>query len=84
MRANPGITLRGDRNECPACGLLFNSTAAFDKHRVGDIGMHNSKTPNPYGPVRRCMTVAEMQERGMAVSNGYWVTALNTNYAEAA
>ncbi len=30
--------LRGDRNQCAACGNYFNSTAAFDKHRVGEFG----------------------------------------------
>ena len=63
-----------DRNTCPTCGLRFNSTAAFAKHRVGDFS--KSEKPSPYGPVRRCMTVAEMEERGMSISGaGYWITA---------
>ena len=65
-----------DRNECPTCGLKFNSTAAFARHRVGDFNDTEKKKPSPYGPVRRCMTVAEMEERGMSISSaGYWITA---------
>ncbi len=58
--------LRGQRCQCPACGELFNSAAGFDRHRVG-----------PYQPMlRRCLTVAEMTERGMSrTERGFWVTA---------
>ncbi len=58
--------LTGDRNECPSCGLLFNSTHAFDKHRTGRIGVD-----------RRCMTMEEMQAAGMARrADGFWVGSL--------
>lgn len=57
--------LRGDHCQCRRCGEYFNSTAAFDKHRTGT-----------YSPLaRRCRTTAEMRERGMALSGGWWVTA---------
>lgn len=52
--AQMGVTLRGDRNQCAACGELFNSSHAFEKHRHGD-----------YGIDRRCMTEAEMLAKGM-------------------
>ncbi len=29
MRHNPSVRLSGDRNECPGCGQLFNSSAAL-------------------------------------------------------
>lgn len=54
--------LSGDRNQCPGCGLLFNSTAAFDKHRTGKHGID-----------RRCMTPAEMVADGMVIrDDGFW------------
>ena len=72
-----------DRNTCPTCGLRFNSTAAFAKHRVGDFS--KSEKPSPYGPVRRCMTIAEMEERGMSISSaGYWITAAYERFKESA
>jgi hypothetical protein len=56
--------LRGDRCRCPTCHEPFNSTRAFDKHRVGNF---------PDG--RRCLTVAEMAAHGMAVNAaGFWIT----------
>ena len=66
-RANPNVTLRGDHNECPGCGQLFNSTRAFEKHRTGS---HE-------GGQRRCLTVEQMEAIGMAKNaDGWWVTAL--------
>lgn len=77
------MKLVGDRNQCTACGRYFNSTAAFDKHRVGDFSPHE-KHPSPYG-MRRCMTEDEMTGKGMAVSSrGFWVTARNPKWQEAA
>jgi len=56
-----GVSLRGDRNQCPACSELFNSTHAFDKHRTGDMND------------RRCMTVEQMEKRGMVRgADGFW------------
>lgn len=64
------MILSGDRNQCPTCEEYFNSTAAFEKHRVGDYA--------PKG-VRRCLSVEEMQAKKMAKNAaGFWVTALNT------
>jgi hypothetical protein len=57
--------LTGDRCKCSTCGQLFNSTAAFDKHRTGS-----------YSDARRCRSIEEMQARGMIPNAaGYWVTA---------
>lgn len=54
--------LRGDRNQCTGCGLYFNSTHAFDKHRTGRHGVD-----------RRCMGVAEMTGIGMVIrEDGFW------------
>ena len=49
--------LRGDHCRCSACHLEFNSTAAFDKHR---IGKHSGK---------RCRTIPEMRRAGMILSS---------------
>ena len=44
-------------------GEYFNSTYAFDMHRVGDHGMPGS---------RRCLTVQEMRQRGMDKNATDW------------
>lgn len=60
----PKLTLRGDRNQCPTCRLYFNSTHAFEKHRTGT-----------YGIDRRCLTVPEMEAKGMTINkDGFWMT----------
>ena len=70
------MKLRGDRCQCTACGLYFNSTAAFDKHRVGDHRVTRD---------RRCLTPQQMQERGMEqTSEGWWVTERRPKYVRAA
>lgn len=56
------VALRGDRNQCPGCSRLFNSSHAFDKHRTGE-----------HGKDRRCMSVDEMTARGMVLgADGFW------------
>lgn len=56
--------LTGDHNQCPTCGLYFNSTVAFDKHRVGEHGKN-----------RRCLSVEEMKAKGMVLNaDDWWVT----------
>jgi hypothetical protein len=73
MKSNVKAQVRGDRNQCTGCGQLFNSSAAFEKHRTGEFGRD-----------RRCMTTDEMAAKGMAInSDGYWVTALNPNFPRA-
>jgi hypothetical protein len=64
------VKLTGQRSLCRTCGVYFNSTAAFDKHRIGTHGVD-----------RRCMTVDEMLAKGMAqAASGFWVTALRHDY----
>ena len=59
--------LSGDRNQCPGCSELFNSTYAFDKHRIGQHGID-----------RRCLTIEEMTEKGMVKNlQGFWVSKSN-------
>lgn len=61
------MKLTGQQSLCRSCGLVFRSTAAFDKHRTGS---------HPKGD-RRCLTPTEMLEQGMAKNTrGMWVTAL--------
>jgi len=57
--------LRGDRCKCANCGHYFNSTSAFDKHRVGKY-MPDS---------RRCLSITEMFEKMVINGKGYWITA---------
>lgn len=65
MRANPATVLRGDHNECPTCGQLFNSTHAFERHRTGDFGKN-----------RQCRTVDDMSKIGMSKnSGGFWISS---------
>jgi hypothetical protein len=65
------VKLTGDRNQCPSCSLFFKSTAAFEKHRTGVIGVD-----------RRCRTVEEMELRGMACRDGWWVSSVNPRFEE--
>jgi hypothetical protein len=63
--------LRGDRNQCPGCGQLFNSTIAFDKHRTG---LHA-------GNARRCLSVDEMLAKGMVLrEDGFWRGSESTRW----
>lgn len=56
--------LNGDRNQCQTCKEYFNSSGAFDKHRVGEHGLN-----------RRCRTREEMQAKGMSLNkDGFWIT----------
>ena len=62
------VKLRGDHCQCAACGLYFNSTKAFDKHRTGPY-THDLST-------RRCLAVEEMHAKGMVISStGWWITS---------
>lgn len=67
MTTRTTLTLRGDRNQCPGCGQLFNSTHAFELHRIGP---HENNG-------RRCLTPNEMHAKGMrTVAGGWWVSKL--------
>ena len=56
-------TLRGNRNQCPGCSEYFNSTHAFEKHRVGEHERNQ----------RRCLSITEMTAKGMFVGDdGFW------------
>jgi hypothetical protein len=56
------MKLRGDRNQCGGCGMYFNSTHAFEKHRVGEFGRD-----------RRCLGATEMLAKGMVLgADGFW------------
>jgi len=62
--------LSGDRNQCAGCGEMFNSSAAFDKHRTGAFGVD-----------RRCRTPDEMRKVGMSNDGGWWITEKNQRFA---
>lgn len=58
-------TLTSSRCQCPSCDLYFNSTVAFDKHRVWVHKLRKNV----------CMTPSDMENKGMAVNDaGFWVT----------
>ncbi|MGA7807875.1 hypothetical protein, partial [Bradyrhizobium sp.] len=57
--------LTGDHCFCGTCGEYFNSTCAFDMHRVGSFRKN----------ARRCLSVQEMTEIGMVRSKtDWWIT----------
>lgn len=64
--------LKGDRNQCTICNQYFNSTRAFEKHRVGK---YND---------RRCLTAEEMLAKGMSLNAaGFWIgTKMPTNLVD--
>jgi hypothetical protein len=65
--------LTGDRNQCTGCGEFFNSSGAFDHHRIGPFTS------------RRCLSAEEMQAKGMALNGaGYWVKSLMSDEAKRA
>ena len=60
--------LTGSRCLCRACGERFNSTAAFDRHRV-----------DAFADSRRCLTAEEMSRLGMTRNAaGFWITKVRT------
>ena len=62
--------LTGQRNQCPGCGLYFNSNLAFDKHRTGKHGVN-----------RRCRSKQEMLDKGMDLNAyGFWVSRRNEEF----
>lgn len=65
MEATAKPKLAGSRCQCPACGEYFNSTTAFDRHRVGS---HQHRT-------RHCLSISEMTARGFCKNPaGFWMT----------
>ena len=55
--------------QCTACDDLFNSTTAFDGHRVGAFETLIS------GCQRRCLTPVEMKAKGwLRNAAGFWIT----------
>jgi len=69
MTTRTTLTLRGDRNQCPGCGELFNSTHAFEMHRKG---LHS-------GNQRKCRDPEEMRAIGMEQRpGGWWISQART------
>jgi hypothetical protein len=61
---DPKLPLGSDKCRCMACGLYFNSTFAFDGHRIGRIGLD-----------RRCRTGDQLKALGWCLSStGHWIT----------
>lgn len=60
----PTIKLRGNRCRCAACGLYFNSAAAFDRHRTGI-----------HGQSRSCQSASELLAKGWITNEaGFWIS----------
>lgn len=74
MSCRCGTTWTGHRIEhCPSCCQTFTGTSAGDMHRTGEH--HISVGPDR----RRCLTEAEMLEKGMAKNGrGHWMTRPTT------
>lgn len=67
--------LAGDRNECPTCKELFNSSTAFDMHRTGEYERRDPKGKLLSPSTRRCLSIEEMSEKGMLKNaRGFWIT----------
>ena len=63
---DPMLANGSDRCRCPSCGLYFNSTFAFDRHRKGRIGTSE----------RRCMAADELTASGWCrTETGHWISA---------
>lgn len=78
--------LTGDRCRCTACGELFNSTFAFDKHRIALQRLRaGARHPVPAtyqrtGTDLRCFDTAAMAEMGFSKnSSGFWITRSRLN-----
>ena len=79
--------LTGDRNQCPNCGELFNSSSAFDKHRKPIswfVGISKEELKSLAPIPRRCLSLAEMSHLGMLKNPyGFLVTeAMDKGYLE--
>jgi hypothetical protein len=65
-------SLSGDRNRCPTCHEYFNSSKAFDQHRVGKF---NGR--------RRCLTVGEMETKNFRkTGDGFWLSPVSVKDVE--
>ncbi len=53
---------------CTACGCGFSSITSFEMHRVGQFA--GAGRPS----TRRCLSVAEMRAKGMALTRRGWTT----------
>ena len=55
--------------ECTSCGDLFNSTTAFDGHRIGAFESPAAACQ------RRCLSASEMEAKGwLRNQRGFWIT----------
>ena len=69
------LKVTGSRCLCQSCGDFFNSTGAFEKHRVGKYTDHS----------RRCLDATEMRAAGMSENAmGYWTASRDPRYQETA
>jgi hypothetical protein len=61
--------LTGNRCRCAACGDLFNSTSAFDRHRAGTFAPRGT-----WPHSRRCLTADELHAKGWSRNAaGFWI-----------
>ena len=63
--SDPMLSGQTDQCKCPTCGLYFNSTYAFDKHRYGKYTADEG--------TRHCLTLLQMQTSGWTqAKRGHW------------
>jgi len=66
------LKVSGSRCQCRACDEYFNSSFAFDKHRIGEHGKN-----------RRCMTTDEMLGKGMERNKAlFWVSSPSVRFTD--
>lgn len=70
---DPKLPHGTDKCRCMTCGEYFNSTFAFDAHRI--FTSKEAVQAKDYAR-RACLSGEAMRARGMAISaTGHWVTA---------
>jgi hypothetical protein len=76
----PALTLKGERCQCPGCGLYFAGLRAFDRHRTGEYG-----TPKGHPAARRCKSLPEMLGSHMEqTTSGLWRVGRKQHHAVSA
>jgi hypothetical protein len=74
-RIHPDVKLTDDRNECPTCGALFETSDAFDAHLVGRFAVGSQES------TRRCLTAAEMHQAGFRANrHGFLLSEVEHKY----
>jgi len=75
---DPMLPKYTDKCRCMECGLYFNSSGAFTRHRVGEYAPINQPD------TRRCLTVEVLRRRRWAqTETGHWAREVLSGNAKA-